>query len=54
MLVPSPIITSSSITVYGPMVTLLPIVTLSPIIALEWILLEMNILLNDLQDLPKV
>ena len=36
------------------MVTLLPIVTLSPIIALEWILLEMNILLNDLQDLPKV
>ena len=41
MLVPSPMITSSSITVYGPIVTLFPMVTFSPTIAVGWILLEM-------------
>ena len=41
MLVPSPMITSSSITVYGPIVTLFPMITFSPTMAVGWILLEM-------------
>jgi hypothetical protein len=42
MLVPSPIITSSSITVYGPIVTSSPIVTFSPIMVVGWMLIEIT------------